>query len=143
MGDGSKSWVVISRGSNRYVEELRYIDPDYSPGSLELVNHIGVGKQSAMKMGISICSEETHASQPKTPSNPVNDQFKEFIPIGERKWNDTVANEKFEGDTLESSISKLVVKLVRHPDPEERETDGAVHWRSIGPKLRQAFQREG
>ena len=89
------------------------------------MNHIGVGKQSAMKMGISISSEETHASQPKTPSNPVNDQSKESIQIGERKWNDTVANEKFEGDTLE-----LVVKSVRHPDPEERETDGAVHWKS-------------
>ena len=30
-GDDSKSWVVISRGANRYVEELRYNDPDYSP----------------------------------------------------------------------------------------------------------------
>ena len=32
-GDGSKSLVIISKGSNRYVEESHYNDPDYSPGS--------------------------------------------------------------------------------------------------------------
>ena len=28
-------------------------------------------------------------------------------------------------------------------DLEDRETDGAVHWKSMGPKLRYAFQKEG
>ena len=43
---------------------------------------------------------------------------------------------------MESSISKLVMKLVRNHDQEERETDGAVHWKSMGPKLRYAFRQE-
>ena len=37
-GDGSKSWVVKSRGSNRHVEELRYNDASYSPESNESAN---------------------------------------------------------------------------------------------------------
>ena len=45
-------------------------------------------------------------------------------------------------DTLEFRISNLGAKLVRHHDEEERETDGVVHWKSIDPKLRDAFQRK-
>ena len=36
-GDGSKSWIIISRRSNRYVEEW-WPDPDNSPESCELAN---------------------------------------------------------------------------------------------------------
>ena len=37
----------------------------------------------------------------------------------------------------------MVLKnLVRHRDLADRETDGAVHWKSLGPKLRQAFQKK-
>ena len=42
-GDGSASWMIISRGSNRYVE-LQCNDPDFSPESHELANHTSVGK---------------------------------------------------------------------------------------------------
>ena len=69
---GSKSLVVISRGSNHYVEKSRYNDPDYSPESRELANCRS--------------TEETRASQPKTQSNPMGDHSEDFIPIGERKW---------------------------------------------------------
>ena len=37
----------------------------------------------------------------------------------------------------------MVTNLVRHRDFADRETDGAVHRKSMGPKLRQAFQNEG
>ena len=53
------------------------------------------------------------------------------------------AHKHFEGNALQDEISKLVMRLVRHYDQEERETDGAVHWNSIGPKLRKAFQKAG
>ena len=39
-------------------------------------------------------------------------------------------------------MSELVMKLVRYPDFKDRETDGAVHWKSMGP-MRHAFQKEG
>ena len=45
--------------------------------------------------------------------------------------------------SLSAEISKLVMRLVRHYDQDERETDGAVHWNSMVPKLRKAFQKSG
>ena len=33
------------------------------------------------------------------------------------------------------------MRLVRHYDQDERETDGAVHWNSVVPKLQKAFQK--
>ena len=35
------------------------------------------------------------------------------------------------------------MKLVRHLDQKDRETDGALQWKSMGPKLRHAFQERG
>ena len=35
------------------------------------------------------------------------------------------------------------MRLVRHYDQHERETDGAVHWKLMGPKLRKALQKAG
>ena len=42
-----------------------------------------------------------------------------------------------------SAVSKLVMKLVCHHGQDERETDGAVHRKSMGPKLRFAFHKGG
>ena len=66
---------------------------------------------------------------------------KEVIPVGERKWNDIPSCESFKGDSLSAEISKMVLKLVRHYDQDERETDGAAHWNSMETKMRKAFQR--
>ena len=49
----------------------------------------------------------------------------------------------FREHTFEVEVSKLVMRLVRRYDQDERETDGAVHWKSMGPKLRKAFQKAG
>ena len=59
----------------------------------------------------------------------------------ERKWNDIFACKHFRGHTFEAEVSLLVMRLVRHYDQDDRETDGAVHWNSMGPKLRKAFQK--
>ena len=67
----------------------------------------------------------------------------EVIPVEERKWNDILACQHFRGHTFEAEVSKLLVRLVRHCDQDEREADGTVHWKSIGPKLRKAFQKAG
>ena len=111
------------------MEELRYNDLDYSPESREQANCRS--------------TEETRAPQPKTQSNPLGDHSEDSILIGERKWNDSLAYEKFKGYTLEPSISKLVMRLVRLLDQKDGETDGAVHLKSMGPKLRHAFREQG
>ena len=103
-GDVSISWVLISRGTNRFVEELQFYDPDYSPESRELANHTSVGKPHAMLAS----TEETRASQQRTQSNLMNNHSKNFIPLGERKWNDILAYD-VNGRTLEFRVSKLVL----------------------------------
>ena len=55
-GDNTNVWVVISRGSNRYVDELRYKDPEYSPGNFEEADYGSM--------------QETDAEQPTTQSRP-------------------------------------------------------------------------
>ena len=48
----------------------------------------------------------------------------------------TSAYKSFKGDSLQAEISKIVKRLVRRCDQDERETEGAVRWNSMGPKLR-------
>ena len=86
--------------------------------------------------------EEIHATQCEIQTNPVY-HSKEVILVGERKWNDILACESFKGDCLQAEISKLVMRLVRRYDQDERETAGAVHCNSMGPKLRKEFQKSG
>ena len=119
-----------------YISEIQ----DTIPQSSELHSERSIAKEGEP------CSteleqsriEETHATQFKIPTNPVY-YSKEVIPVGERKWNDIPACMSFKGDPLQAEISKLVMRLVRLYDQDERETDGAVHWNSMCPKLRKPF----
>ena len=81
--------------------------------------------------------EETHATQESVPAHPVY-CVKETIPMGERTWIDILANKWHQEDALSTEIAKLVMRLGRHHDQDEREVDGAVHWDSMGPQLRNA-----
>ena len=45
--------------------------------------------------------------------------------------------------SLSTPISKLVMRLVHHQHQDERETDGAVHWNTMNPKLMRAFGDRG
>ena len=70
--------------------------------------------------------------------------YSEWVfPIEERKWNDIPACQQFRGHAFEAEVSELVMRLVRRYDQHERETDGAVSWKSMGPKLWKAFQKAG
>ena len=40
---------------------------------------------------------------------------------------------------LKPKSQKWVMRLVRHYDQDERETDGAVHWNSMGPKTAESI----
>ena len=84
--------------------------------------------------------DETHATQFEIPTNPVNCSKEVFL-VGERKWNDIPTYNSFKCNSLSAEISKFVVRLVRHYDQDGRETDGAVHWNSVVPKLRKAFRK--
>ena len=117
--------------------------PDHNPAISELLEHTGLERSVAKKrepgstkMEVSWSSEETHAKQLKIQTNPVNNQSGEVIPSEEKKWNDISACQYSQRKKLlKAEVSKLVMRLVRHYDHNERETDGAVHWNSTGPKL--------
>ena len=80
------------------------------------------------------CIEETHATQFEIQTNPVY-YSEEVFPKEERKWNNILAYEHFRGHAFEAELTKLVMRLVRRYEQDERETDGAVHWNSMIPKL--------
>ena len=121
-------WAVIFRGQNRYVDELHLIDPGHRPTTSELLCERSIAK------GSEPCStemeqsriEEAHATQFEIPTNPVYCS-KEVVLTEERKWNDIPAYKSFKGDSLQADISKLVMRLVRRYDQNEREADCAVH----------------
>ena len=80
-----KSWVLLSRRKNRYLEELRLNDPDHNPGSSELVNHVGLVRSVAKES--EPCStemeqsgiKETHAPQFEIQTNPLYHSKKVFL----------------------------------------------------------------
>ena len=62
--------------------------------------------------------------------------MKEIIPVGERKWIDIPTNKFYREDAFSADFfQKLVMRLGRPFDQDEREIDGAVHWDSMGPKF--------
>ena len=122
FGDDTNVWVVISRGPNRYVDELQHRE---SGNLLEKADYE--------------CMQDTDQEQPTTQLEMSDDH----IPIPERKWNDLISNALSFRYTSESQISKVVSKLVRHENGRDRETDGAIHWKFIFPKLIITFRRDG
>ena len=138
------SWVVICRGQNRFVEDLPHLEPGPNPTSKELLRERAVAKgsvSSAAEMNQSHI-EETHAQQELVPSNPVC-FVKETILMEERKSIDIPVNKWHQEDALSTEISKLVMRLERRYDQDESAVDGAVHWDSMGPRLRNAFLKFG
>ena len=122
------------------MDGLHVRDPGHNPTSNELLLERSVAKESEP------CSTELKQSRIQKNSCGVvlnSDEssvlFKRSYPVGERKWNDIPAFDSFKGDSLSAEISKLVMRLVRRNDQDEREIDGAVHWNSMVPKLRRAF----
>ena len=67
----------------------------------------------------------------------------DHIPIHEREKIDITANEYSHKCHLETRISNFGMRLVRHLDFQERESDRAFHWTSMSSKPRRAFLKGG
>ena len=118
--DNTNVWVVISRGSHRYVDDK---DPE---NSHEEADHE--------------CMPDTDQEQPifNWKCRTITFRFMEG-----NKWKDIRANEFSCKYTWESQTSKFVSKLVRHENCRDREIDGAIHSKLILPKIIVTFQRDG
>ena len=64
------------------------------------------------------------------------------IPTTERKWKVIPANSSHRG-ALPTAVSKMVTRMVRHHDQDERQPDAALHWDTIRPLLLRAFTKHG
>ena len=64
------------------------------------------------------------------------------IPTTERKWKVIPANSSY-GGALPTAVSKMVTRLVRHYDQDERKPDAALHWDTIRPLLLKPFAKHG
>ena len=126
--DNTSVWVAICRGPNRYVDELRYKNPESSP---ERPEEAGYGKK-----------QEIHAERPTIQSRSFCSSSDDYIPNPERKWEDITANKYSHKHDLGHQISKFVGKLFRHEHRLDREADGAIHWRLIRQKLKFTFTRQ-
>ena len=75
-GDGSKSWIIKSRGPYRYVEESCH-DPGNSPASREMVSRTSVGRPNAPFSRNSHVKAENTIESDELP-------FQRFYPDGQK-----------------------------------------------------------
>ena len=84
-----------------------------------------------------LCGHSQRFSQPS-----VLFQTKNHSPTTERKWKVIPANSSY-GGALPTAVSKMVTRMVRHYDQDERQSDAALHWDTIRPVLLKAFAKHG
>ena len=59
-----------------------------------------------------------------------------------KEWKVIPANSS-DGGALPTAVSKMVTRMVRHYDQDERQSDAALHWDTIRPLLLKAFAKHG
>ena len=138
------SWVVICRGMNRYVDELHLKDPGHNPTSSEFPLERSDAKESEP------CSSEINNLASWKLMRRSSTFRRIQCTIQKKLFSLEIASGmiflpvSFSEETpLQAEISNMVVRLVHHIAEDERETDGAVHWISMSPKLRKACQKAG
>ena len=67
---------------------------------------------------------------------------KKEVPMQERKWIMIPSVRSHDPESLPSRISKMVTRMVRHCDQDERDLDGAVIGIQCAPLLEKAFERK-
>ena len=114
QNDGSQSWIVTSRGIDKYVNELP--EDNKKPVHYEDVAS-SAGKLVAIKQ-----------QEQFIPSSSSSSSSSTMMPINQRKWNDISAVEKL--DDTSYKISKQMTRLLRHQG-YHREDDGAIERREL------------
>ena len=62
--------------------------------------------------------------------------------ILKRKWKVIPANSSY-GGALSVAVSKMVTRMVRHYDQDERQSDAALHWDTMRQVLLKPFAKHG
>ena len=107
--DGSRSWIVISRWMNKYVNEL----PEEN------------GKSSHYEEVVTGTERPVATKQKEQSSPPLPSLSTMVVPIDQRKWKDIPAVDYVDKGSLSFSVSKTMTRILRHRGLH-RETNGAM-----------------
>ena len=165
---GYSVWILISRGHERFVNEIHRHNSDvhFESSKLAVVNHGQCSEDSSnvkTKIESSSVHRETVASTIRVArassksssggsggsSNPTSIHLnaksmyvKKEINKEDRIWTIIPGCQKCKRDSFEIRISKCVKKQVRLHDQDERETVGAMYWDVILPVFRGRFRNQ-
>ena len=138
VNPANTSYVVISRETERLVNVTHDHKAEFRSSS-ELLTADKASNSSqeigALNSVKEICS---------IPSSYLigDSSFKKTVILGsERKWISIEAL-PFPGSGLPTKVSKMVTKMVRHYDQDEREEDGSYHWEIVKSQLVREFAQE-
>ena len=107
---------MICRGRNKYVGKL-HEENGASIHYEEMATGSGTAKPVATKQ--------------KGQSNPPPPAFsKMYVPVGQRKWNDTPAVDYVNQRSLSYRVSKTMTQIPRYHGPH-REDDGTSCWNTL------------
>ena len=131
----TRSWVLISRGKNRFVDLLRTPNVSHHVPSSELLSERAMSKETEPCVVTETRSKELEAIPSRVrrlAANPVTPTARPVyfttgtIPALERMWKIIPSCPIYAGGAL-STISKTNTKLSRHFDQDERQIDAAPH----------------
>ena len=137
----TSSYVLISRGKNRFVDELQIPNAELRSSTV-LLSELEKAEEGDLclaksKTGILETGADTLSVFPRQAC-----LFTQWtIPTTERKWKVIPATSSH--GALPTAVSKMVARLVRHYDQDERQPDAAIHWEAMKPVLLKAFEKQG
>ena len=142
--DGEQtSYEMISRGRSRFVDESHM--PKAEPrSSAELLTECqkSEGGESCLAQSKTCptTNKEICADTLSITPSQASSFSQRTIPTTERKWTVIPANSSH-GGALPTAVSKIVTRMVRHYDQDERQSDAALQWDTIRPILLKAFAK--
>ena len=108
---------------------------------------LGQSKSSIQEIGAAHVSSQTSIME--TSAGTLSILFSQtsfftqrIISTTERKWKVIAANSSY-GGALSVAVSKMVTRMVRHCDQDERQSDAALHWDTSRLVLLKAFAKHG
>ena len=133
------SWVLICRGIEMFLYELHHHDHNHK-SRVHRCYHRGMIQNVLNRSRRRLQVHRKTGTKVFRNSAETKCYGKEIVPMNQREWITIPAFLGYNRECISASISKLVMRIVRHRGQDERENGGAVHWNTMSPKLLTAFE---
>ena len=147
--------VMISRGKSRFVDAIHIPNAELRTRA-ELLSELQKSEGGEPCLTKSKTSNQetgaAHVTSPTSIKETCADTLRispakrlctqRTIPTTKRKWTVVPANSSY-GGTLSIAVSKMVTRMVRHYDQDERQSDASLHRDAMRPVLLKAFAKHG